>query len=397
MYTNFMKNFITSQCLLHQIATQLDRAVKWRRRYQGVQSGNIRRVVHISPAYFSDESLIGGGERYATYLAQATAQYLDATLVSFGPHRRTFWRDKLKIEVYPTLTLLNNVSYDPLSYTFLKELVGADVIHCHQYRLAVTNLAILVGATLGKRVFVSDYGGVGLHFTEELPIAEYVDGFLPISNFSAKLLPTHKNCHILYGGVPNQFIEQPINKSARLNILYVGRLLPHKGINYLIEAIEDDISLEIIGRPYNEDYFNLLQQLAVGKNVRFTTDASDDYLFHAYRQARVSVLPSVYTDVYGNQHPMPELLGLVLLEGMASGAAVICTKVGSMPEIVKDGVTGFVVPPNDSKTLRERINYLWRNPDVAARIGQAGRQKVLADFTWEAVARRCLAAYTNQD
>lgn len=390
-----MKNPMISQRLLHQVATQLDRVARWRRPSQRKNSRKVRRVVHVSPAYFSDESLIGGGERYATYLAQATAQHLDATLVSFGSQRQSLKQGNLKIEVYPTLATLNGLSYDPLSYSFLKELLKADVVHCHQYRLAVTNLAILAGAALGKRVFVSDYGGVGVHFTEELSVEQHVDGFLPISNFSANLLPAYKNRQVLYGGVPHRFIEHPINKADRPNILFVGRLLPHKGINYLIEAIEGDVSLEIIGRPYHEEYFKLLQQLAVGKNVRFITNASDDDLFQAYRRARVSILPSVYVDVYGNQYPMPELLGLVLLEGMASGAAVICTDVGSMPEIVQDGITGFVVPPNDPQSLRERINYLWHNPEVTAQMGQAGRQKVLTDFTWEAVAQRCLAAYTQ--
>jgi alpha-maltose-1-phosphate synthase len=76
------------------------------------------------------------------------------------------------------------------------------------------------------------------------------------------------------------------------------------------------------------------------------------------------VLPSVHTTIYGEYHPIPELLGRTLLEGMACGARAICTNVTSMPEIVEDGVTGFVVPPNDSGALRDRIGLAAR-PSIA--------------------------------
>jgi glycosyltransferase involved in cell wall biosynthesis len=93
---------------------------------------------------------------------------------------------------------------------------------------------------------------------------------------------------------------------------------------------------------------------------------------------------------------MPELLGLTLLESMACGTPVICTEVGSMPELVDDGVTGFVVPPNDPLALRDRIDYLRQNSDLAQQMGQAAREKVLNHFTWEAVAKHCLAIYSGK-
>jgi glycosyltransferase involved in cell wall biosynthesis len=97
--------------------------------------------------------------------------------------------------------------------------------------------------------------------------------------------------------------------------------------------------------------------------------------------------------VYGARHDKPELLGLVLLESMACGTPVICTNVGGMPEIVKDGVTGFVVPPNDPKALAARIAYLFDNPEVARAMGRKGRERVVEAFSWSKVAQRCLDAY----
>ena len=78
---------------------------------------------------------------------------------------------------------------------------------------------------------------------------------------------------------------------------------------------------------------------------------------------------------------------------MACGTPTICTDVASMPEVVVDGVTGFVVAPNDSRALRERIEWLRGHPEESVRMGEAGRARVLEHFTWPRVVKRCLASY----
>lgn len=391
---------LSNQQVLNHVVYWLYQAARLSRRTRVLparSSTSLPKVVQISPSYFSEDSLIGGGERYVTSLAKTLANGLDTRLVSFGPSRRSFRDGNLKVEIYPALTWLAPPRFDPLNYTFIKELITADVIHCHQYRTVVTNLAILAGAAFRKNVFVTDHGGWGQHFTDSIPMIEFVTGLLPVSAFSATTLSQLANTQIIYGGVDDRFLSYSAFDKPRQNVLFVGRLMPHKGINYLIEAVGTDIPLQIIGRVNHEGYCGLLQQLAVGKQVHFVTDASDEVLVEAYRQAVVTVLPSVYNDVYGNQQPMPELMGLVLLESMASGTPVICTEVGGMPEFVIDGVTGYVVPPNDPDTLRQRISYLFRNPDVAQKMGQQARENVLTNFTWEAVTRRCLSAYKRRE
>jgi glycosyltransferase involved in cell wall biosynthesis len=105
------------------------------------------------------------------------------------------------------------------------------------------------------------------------------------------------------------------------------------------------------------------------------------------------VLPSVYRTVYGDELITPELLGQTLLEGMACGLPAICTDVGPMPEVVSDGVTGFVVPPNDAAALREKLAWLGEHPREAAEMGRKGRQRVEERFTWPQVVGRCLEVY----
>ncbi|MBI4198901.1 MAG: glycosyltransferase, partial [Chloroflexi bacterium] len=149
----------------------------------------------------------------------------------------------------------------------------------------------------------------------------------------------------------------------------------------------------VFGRPYHPEYYQLLQRLAVGKRVRFVTEGSDADLVREYQTSAVTVLPSVFTDVYGSYYPAPELLGLTLLESMACGTPVVCTDGGPGRELVEDGVTGYVVPPNDPKALGERIACLLDDAARAAAMGRLGRERVLERFTWQAVAERCLDIY----
>jgi glycosyltransferase involved in cell wall biosynthesis len=163
----------------------------------------------------------------------------------------------------------------------------------------------------------------------------------------------------------------------------------------LIRAMPAELPLTLIGQPYHTTYLIRLHEIAEGKRVTFRHDVDDDTLVHAYRRARCVVLPSVYRTDDGLSTRVPELLGQTLLEGMACGCPVICTRVASMPEIVEDGVTGFVVPPNDPAALRERLVWLVDNPRDAERMGAAARRRVLERFTWPAVVDRCLAIYRS--
>ena len=96
----------------------------------------------------------------------------------------------------------------------------------------------------------------------------------------------------------------------------------------------------------------------------------------------------------GGETKVPELLGQTLLEGMACGAATVCTRVASMPEVVDDGVTGFIVPPNDPGAIGERLAWLAAHRDHAAAMGARRPSRVLRHFTWPAVVSRCLSAYS---
>jgi glycosyltransferase involved in cell wall biosynthesis len=133
--------------------------------------------------------------------------------------------------------------------------------------------------------------------------------------------------------------------------------------------------------------------LAEGKDVRFLGAVAEADLPSLYRSARVLVLPSVERTCYGKPVAVSELLGLVLLEAMASGTAVVASRTGGMPEVIEDSLTGYLVEPGSVLQLRERIAELAKDPAKNREMGRRGRELVLSRFTWEATAQRCLKAY----
>ena len=256
-------------------------------------------------------------------------------------------------------------------------------------------MTALLGRALRKRVFVTDLGGGGWDVSGYVSTDRWFHEHLHISEYSRKIFG-HDNlqrAHVISGGVDTEKFSPTEVTDEKKSVLYVGRLLPHKGINYLIEAVPDDLELRIIGQSTESPYASFLRQLAKGKNIIFDETCDDVALAKAYRNALCIVLPSVYIDIYGLELKIPELLGQTLLEGMASGIPAICTNVASMPEIVVDGVTGFIVPPNDAGALREKLIWLRDHPSEADAMGAAGRQRVLEKFTWAQVVARCLAIY----
>jgi len=354
------------------------------------------RVLHLSPSWFADASCIGGGERYPTELAKAMAGIVPTTLLSFSNQRGRASLGKLGMRWLPGRPLDGNAS-DPLPGTGLaREIARCDILHVHQWRTAASQLATTIAAALGKRVFVTDHGNVATDLSARYRLDGLVAGFLPDSAFAARFLPCGDGAPGLGGGVPSHLLEhEPGPWPREPRVLFLGRLLPHKGLDILVRACVPDLPLTLVGRPYHAEYLRHLRDLGRDGDVEFVLDADDDEVARRLREATVLVLPSVHRDLYGNEHAMPELLGLVLLEAMACGTPVVCSDAGAMPEFVREGETGFVVPWGEVEPLAAALRRLVRDPERARSMGGAARADVLARHTWEHVARRCLDSYAR--
>jgi glycosyltransferase involved in cell wall biosynthesis len=354
------------------------------------------KVALVYPIPYGEDGVFGGGERYALELATAMARRTETVLVTTGKERRSLHRGALAVEVYPWITLLRGLRQNPLALGFLESLRRVDVIHCLSYHTVLTDLSLLFARLTGKRAFITDVGGGGdLTLARLFDVTRLAHSMLLISQRAAREFPGGQRARqVIYAGVDVDRYRPGLQPRDR-RVLFVGRLLPHKGINYLIEAVDGTIPLTVAGRPYHPEYFQLLRRLAHGKDVTFITDAGDDDILRLYRTSAVSVLPSVCHTADGGYTPVPELLGFTLMEAMACATPVICTQTGSLPEVVTDGVDGFVVPPNDPGALRERIVALLDDPIRARAMGDQARQTIARRFTWQGVVDRCLTAYAG--
>ncbi|HLH05691.1 MAG TPA: glycosyltransferase family 4 protein [Terriglobales bacterium] len=362
------------------------------------------RVLHIVPALFGSDGVIGGAERYALELARHMAERVSTQLLTFGPESREEGMGNLRIRVIGRPHYVRGNRMNPLSWNIVREILRADVVHCHQQHVAASSMAAAISRITSRKVFVTELGGGGWDISSYLSTDRWYHGHLHISEYSRRVFGQEgqRRAHVILGGVDTEKFSPSPGKSRRDQVLFVGRLLPHKGIDDLIRAIRPrsvlpELRLSIIGPKLNDRYFADLQALAAGKPVSFRTAAHDDMILEAYRQALCLVLPSVYVDLYGGHSQIPELLGQTLLEAMACGTPAICTDVASMPEIVVDGVTGFVVPANRPDALREKLLWLQQHREQADVMGAAGRQRVLEKFAWPAVVERCLQIYGGKE
>lgn len=174
-------------------------------------------------------------------------------------------------------------------------------------------------------------------------------------------------------------------------LLFVGRLASNKGLLELTEAFatlgnsDRSAQLVVVGEDGGQRAAMeaRAKTLGVFDRVHLLGHVNDDaVLSAAYREARLTVLPSEY-----------EAFGLVLLESLAAGTPVVASRVGGIPEFVEDGKAGLLVPPKSPAALAEAIGRLWSDRDLARRLGEYGRDHVVPRYSWDGLVDRLDSLY----
>jgi phosphatidylinositol alpha-1,6-mannosyltransferase len=169
-------------------------------------------------------------------------------------------------------------------------------------------------------------------------------------------------------------------------IVCVSRLMARKGQDKLIRALPEvhrtspKASLIIVGEgPYRKDLDSLIKKLRLEEFVHLTGKVSQTDLSKWYAAGDIFAMPC-RTRVGGWD---VEGLGIVFLEGSATGLPVIVGDSGGAIDAVLDGETGFLVDGNNTGEIAERISFLISNPDAAKQMGEAGRNWVTQEWTWD--------------
>lgn len=150
---------------------------------------------------------------------------------------------------------------------------------------------------------------------------------------------------------------------------FIGNIDQKKGINVLISA-----SKELIDIPFRAagSIENMPEALSlVDANFGFSGHLDRNGLKQFTEKCKMIVLPTLCYEGF----PM------AIVEAMYHGRPVICSKIGGLPEIVEDGVTGLLFEPGNPRDLSNKIKYLWENPEICLKMGQAGRDKAITHYS----------------
>ena len=191
-----------------------------------------------------------------------------------------------------------------------------------------------------------------------------------------------------------------IGWTERPVIVCVSRLMARKGQDMLLKALPEiatkvpDVALLIVGDgPYRKELEKLTNELQLSNRVHFTGKVAPNELSHWYAAGDVFAMPCRTRmggwDVEG--------LGIVFLEGSATGLPVVVGDSGGAVDAVVDGETGFLVNGNDLRQITDRIIELLLNPQLARQMGAAGRDWVKQEWTWELSFKRLDALLSGID
>jgi glycosyltransferase involved in cell wall biosynthesis len=178
----------------------------------------------------------------------------------------------------------------------------------------------------------------------------------------------------------------PVRGQSRDGLLFVGRLTVQKGVDTLLHALSAmhvGTTLTVVGSgPEEATLRSLADRLDVAQRVRWLPSQPQTALPALYASARALVIPS-----------REEGLGLVAVEAHLCGTAVVAFASGGLPDVVRHGEDGLLVPPGDVLALAAALDALTRDAERADRLGASGRSSALASFAPAAAAERYRAVY----
>ncbi len=237
---------------------------------------------------------------------------------------------------------------------------------------------------------------------QEIQSFKNADGFIAVSNYvkshTGKLLSFHGHIpEVIYNTIDlNLFNGKSGIPRSEMDIVFVGTICEKKGIRQLCLAFEivrsefPDAQLHVYGRDWNfssgGSYTEWLKtQLKTPQfNIHFHGAVAHQELKRIYSHAAVCAFPS-----------HSETLGLVAPEAMAMRAPVIFTKLGPGPEIIQDGINGWLVDPHNPNSIAEKLLITLRDKNLSRKMGDRGRKRVMEQFDQSVILEKNINYYSS--
>ncbi len=394
-------------------------------------------------ALFSKEYppyVYGGAGVHVEYLSRALAKLIEVEVRCFGDQRVV--EGKLAVRGYPQWEetardtdprFVGAVDALARSLVMAKDRLGADLVHCHTWytdmggvlasQLWGVPYVLTIHSLEPLRPWKVEQLGNAYHLSAwmERTAIEQADAIVAVSRETRddvlRLFDVKpERVHVIHNGIdPEEY--RPVEARDALTrygidperpfLLFVGRITRQKGIIHLVNAIPAiDPDLQVVlcaGAPDTPEIGREMEEsvakVATGRPgviwVREMVPRADT--IQLYTHAAVFCCPSVY-----------EPFGIINLEAMACETAVVASAVGGIPEVVVPGETGLLVDPKlkpgtfdpadpavFSAGLAAAVNRLAGDPGLRERFASNGRQRVLAHFSWDAIAHSTLDLYRS--
>jgi alpha-maltose-1-phosphate synthase len=367
--------------------------------------------------------IYGGAGVVVDQLTQALSRRMSVEVRCFGERPPTSggvvvrgytpW-ERLKADASGEPRFASALETLSIGLAMARDAVDADVAHAHTWYADMAGLwirtlhRIPLVVTLHSmeplRPWKADQLGSGYLLSSwiEKTAVEAADRVIAVSNKMRDDILAHFDVDasrvvVIHNGIdPDRFGRTPARDHLeRLGVktpyvLFVGRITDQKGIFHLIEAAKSlPAGVQVVlcasapDTPEIED--RLRRAVSVQPNVLWINEmVKHEVVVQLYSHAAVFCCPSVY-----------EPFGIINLEAMACETPVVASAVGGILEVVVDGETGILVPPAKPDALAAALARLLNDPETRRRMGQAGRRRVEAQFSWASVAERTERVYRD--
>ena len=374
------------------------------------------KVLQIVKGFYPDK---GGIETYSYEIVKELSKYYDIFVLV--THSRFSGKEKIgKVKIIRIKKLFDFL-HAPINLPYFRLInrIKPDVIHLHipnplheiyllfyillfgkKFKLIVTYHADIPHYTIFHRI---------IEFFRRfylVTLLKFFDVLIATSKeyaYSSKILKLfYKNVEVVHLGIESQPITispKKLKKKYRIKdekiLLFVGRLFPYKGLEYLIEAVYfvskkfENFKLFVVGSGEKErELKNLSRKLGVSDKIVFAGAVDEKTRDSFYKLCDIFILPSVNRG---------EAFGISLLEAMRFGKPLVTTKIpGSGVSFVnKHLVTGLVVEPRNSKALSEAILKLLKNDRLRLKLGKNSKKRFLNYFTKEKMIRSTIQIYKS--
>lgn len=284
-----------------------------------------------------------------------------------------------------------------------------DLIHAHDFPSGLAGLALkeilriplvvtfhdtIAGRTQALNKEITQFNE--LFVNTQIGLSNQSDAIITVSNsLKSELCNLYNVCAekvtVITNGInqPTSF-KRDYKMKDDLEIVFVGRFVPEKGLMDLIDAVEivknsyPEIKLKLIGKlnQYSNVIINKLQSKGLENIIEFKGFLSGRVLENELINSDISVVPSHY-----------EPFGIVALESCVVGLPTIITDVGGLSDIIKDKVTGLKVPSKKPEKLAEAIIMLIGNEKLRQSLGERARKNVVENYLWSRIAKQTFELY----